>query len=1181
MTATPTSKAQDATDRFDRVKIVVKRWRGRHGDGGLRLDPVQDFLERLGKGPSFIFIGQRYLSLETGVDPLLAEILRKYSQAATRGSTYFGIFEGSAAEAKETALDWIEGRCRRIEPPTWLSLVSQFPWSGFYTSAIDSIWQPCLRNEWRELQPVFEEKYKPADPRNRLRLNCTFLFGCVNRSDDSERPPLSEFEWIKRKQVAAALARRLPEDVTPMGTLAIEGYAGENDWFQLADLAPILDDLNPGQAHLFSATEALRLHPLVKELTRRGKLTLHEPSLASILNAGHAAGSISFGPPDEREGLGRTIRLDGKAIPVPSVIWNQISRTATVLDDSALLPPPPISAERTYIEFRNFLATSDGKPNWMGHGRGFAFQRDFQDELRSRVEAKLAENRLQDDPIILHGQTGTGKTVALQHLAYEVRRREHHAVLYIERKMERPGRSQIDTFCQWAEDAGFPSSLLVWDGMLPVSEYADVLRFLASRGRKIVLVGSNYRMPAIYEKRDGFILAPPSLSESEATRFIEFLRNVHPELPGALDGLVATSDATFLVWLYRLLPPTRRSLGSGVSREVAVTEASILKKLAMRPLEQHPETALGQELLKLGLLKQAPLFEDVTIEVGGERFTQVQDFTGLIMVPGQFGLQVPLEVLLRVLGKSGYERFSDLISDTDIFRWFEDNAGNIAIGPRNSLEAMLLAQQRMGGISTQVAFIKRLLSEVRDDRRGVSESRDVGFAIDLVGALRSERRASQFAPYYRELSEVFATLRRERGVKNSRIMLQEANLMREWAVDTSRQQEQQFDQQSTGAAKKEEVSRALDDAESVLRAAIDLAKDEHRGAQFTSALYVELGSALASKARNLLEQPREAVACFRAAKAALSDAVTYDAGNFYPIDVIGWSTLRMLEADILDPTERAEAIADALHAFELVEPSDLDFEQFQRFQERRFSLGNLIRSETLTQSALDALASVGSCSGLYLSAYSQSGLPIDTQTPSPEQLERLARAFHFLNQHGPEIRHDVRCLELLLNLWWMIHTKQKLFAGERQTLPFSDKAWRDLFELLVALESTGESRRPLTLSFLKVLALFHLGDVGSARDLMREVERNSDQVRSRRRVIRSYLASQPNGLPRKFHGTVSWVAPDGRRGTVHADEIRSQVAFFPGDFGRRDLSRGDSLGEFHIAFNFLNILADPPERFRR
>ncbi len=163
----------------------------------------------------------------------------------------------------------------------------------------------------------------------------------------------------------------------------------------------------------------------------------------------------------------------------------------------------------------------------------------------------------------------------------------------------------------------------------------------------------------------------------------------------------------------------------------------------------------------------------------------------------------------------------------------------------------------------------------------------------------------------------------------------------------------------------------------------------------------------------------------------------------------------------------------------------------------------------------------------------------------------------------------------------MIHTKQKLFAGERQTLPFSDKAWRDLFELLVALESTGESRRPLTLSFLKVLALFHLGDVGSARDLMREVERNSDQVRSRRRVIRSYLASQPNGLPRKFHGTVSWVAPDGRRGTVHADEIRSQVAFFPGDFGRRDLSRGDSLGEFHIAFNFLNILADPPERFRR
>ena len=1142
------------------------------------MDSAQEFLSRLEKGPAFLFLGQNYLCQETGVDPFLAEILRKYSEEATGKATYFRVFESSAAATADAALDWMEARCRRVDPPAWLQLVAQYPWSALYTSSIDSIWQPSFRTEWREIQPIFEEKYKPTDPRNRLILHATFLFGCVNRSDDLERPPLSQFGWIKRKQVAVSLARRLSEDVTPLGTLAIAGYSGDDDWFQLSDLVPILDALSPGQAHIFGVSNTVRSHPLVRELTSTGKLVLHERSLASVLDEGHTAGTITLGPPEEKEGRGRTLRFLDKPVPVPPPIWNHVSRSATVLDDSALLPPPSISADRAYVEFRNFLATADGRPNWSSYARGFAFRREFQDELLRVVEKKLAENRLQDDPIILHGQTGTGKTIALQALAYDVRRLGQHAVLYIERRMERPGRSQIDTFCQWAEDAGFPSTLLVWDGMLPESEYSDLIRYLAGRGRKVVLVGSSYRLHDTYSSRDGFVVAPAQLLPSEAERFTQFLEEVDQNLPAILNGLVTSADATFLVWLYRLLPPTRRLLSGGVSREVAFSEASLLQRLAERPPEPRSETSLGQELLRVGLLDRLPLFEEKTTEVGGESFTQVQEFTGLIMVPGQFGLQVPLELLLRALGKGGYQHFSEILAGTDIFRWFEDTAGNISIGARNTLEAMLLVQQRMGGTQTQVAFIKKLLLELRDDRQGVNESRDVGFARDLVGALRDERRLPQFAPFYRELSSAFATLRNERGVRNARLMLQEANLIREWAVDISRQH--QSSAEPMDVAKRSEIEKALNEAEAVLRTAIDLAQDEHRSAQFTSALYVELGSALASKARNLLANPEEAVACFRAAKLALSEAVAHDGGNYYPVDVIAWSTVTLLEANVLDATERAEAIADALNAFELVEPSDLDVEQFQRFQEKRLLLGQLIRSETLTQSTLNALASAGSCSGIYLTAYSQSGLPIDKPTLSPTQLECLAGAFHYLNEHGPEITNDARCLELLLNLWWMIHTKQKLFAGERQTLPFTERNWRDLFNLITAVENTGQSRRPLVLALLKTLAFFHLGDVAGARELIKEVERNSDQVRGRRRVIRSYLASQADGQPRKFHGTVAWVAPDGRRGNVHVEGIRSQVTFFPGDFGRRDISRGDSLGEFHIAFNFLNILADPPDRFR-
>ncbi len=202
--------------------------------------------------------------------------------------------------------------------------------------------------------------------------------------------------------------------------------------------------------------------------------------------------------------------MGDKTIAVPSNVWNQISRSATVLDYAALLPPPPVSAERGYLEFRNFIATADGKPNWSGHARGFAFHPILRKAACGRSAEKTPRIVCKDDPIILHGQTGTGKTIALQALAYAERRREQHTVLYIERKMERPGRSRDHKFCEWAEDVGFLNTLLYGTACCrPVNML--ICSDLAGRGRKVVLVGSSYRMPESYEKRDGFVVAPATL----------------------------------------------------------------------------------------------------------------------------------------------------------------------------------------------------------------------------------------------------------------------------------------------------------------------------------------------------------------------------------------------------------------------------------------------------------------------------------------------------------------------------------------------------------------------------------------------------------------------------------------------------------------------------------------------
>ena len=173
-----------------------------------------------------MLLGQDYLRLESGEDSFLAEVIRKYGRRPTGPPERAGYNELIGTEIQksiEPALAWMQHLCDRLSTPHWLNAVARFPWSGVYASAIDAIWPRAYRMEWRDLQPLYEEKYRPLDPRNRRRLHCTFLFGCVDRTEDGQRPPVTELELLKRRQVAVSLASRLPELITPLGNLVIEG----------------------------------------------------------------------------------------------------------------------------------------------------------------------------------------------------------------------------------------------------------------------------------------------------------------------------------------------------------------------------------------------------------------------------------------------------------------------------------------------------------------------------------------------------------------------------------------------------------------------------------------------------------------------------------------------------------------------------------------------------------------------------------------------------------------------------------------------------------------------------------------------------------------------------------------------------------------------------------------------
>ena len=399
-------------------------------------------------------------------------------------------------------------------------------------------------------------------------------------------------------------------------------------------------------------------------------------------------------------------------------------------------------------------------------------------------------------------------------------------------------------------------------------------------------------------------------------------------------------------------------------------------------------------------------------------------------------------------------------------------------------------------------------------------------------------------------------------------MLQEAFLLREWAVE-----------QANKGADFESVDQALDRVEEVLREAIETAAQEKRSTALRVFLLTELATALASRARLHHREIARARKYFDDARDALLNARKLDPRNYYPVDVLSWATRDMLEYGVLRGQDRINAVVDLLHAFQTSDPSEFDSEQQERFHSRRLELGDLLNIEEISEDAFRQLEEQGSRAGYYIRARQMSGLPESALELNTANVQKLSKALQYLEENRAKLQDDARCLDLLLDLWWLVNAKTTLLS-ELSVWHYllTKTSGNTLFNWSPRIEGTGASHRALLLRFLSGLSLFHLGDVEQSMQVFKEIESEAEQVLGRRRVIRSYVVGDVSGHPTRFHGTVVWASAERNRGDILVEELRRKVQFLPRDFPRVDLRSGSNVGEFHIAFNFLGPIADPLSR---
>lgn len=1136
----------------------------------------EHFYQRLNKGPSVLFLGQNHLRIETGCDMFLELILRKYLDNVNEytKANYSNFLEINSQEYDdESVLAWVQQNCL-VPVPSELITVAKYPWSDLYTSAIDHLWEEVFKTEWREINKIFEESYKLTEIRNRNNLCCTYLFGCVNQAGKNEKPPQSKAELLKRKQVAISLLRRISEMLTPIGVFVIEGYAGDDDWIKIEDIFPIIDDqIGNYQTHIFSVEDNLAQNELIQLLVQNEKVVLYKESLATVLQLGEKAGLIDYSSRLDSSNLGKKIFINGSLRTIENTLWNTVSRSAIIIDEKKI--KPNLNKEQDIYEtFRNFLLNSSVRPCWDAYEKGVVFTRDFEGELTNLVDNTLRRSAILSKPIILHGQTGTGKTIALGKLAIDLANHKtnnkfnNYAVLFIERKPDKPNFSDIEAYCNWTENCGAKATIIIWDGMLDIESYERLNSYLVNKGKNALVIGSSYTQP---KRILNSILAPSQLTSNEVERFTKYLENIEPALLKYVSQIRFTNDS-FLSTLYRILPETRSVLRVGLQKETNYATQSLLN--AYDSWDEEFDSPIGYALnaafqkAKEDVSKIFELTKDNRVE--SKTYEELDNLIGLITVPGRFGLIVPMELIGRVVKRNIYGKYLEVLKNIDLFRVIEDESGRIWVGARNSLEARLIVQAKFGGVRSEVDFIAQLLKDFKISD-WVESGSEMEFIIELLRAIGPNgNEAEYFTPYFGEIANILTEYRVKRGVRQPRIMFQEAIFLRETAKNRNGNTltpEELIQKETT-----------LEIVETILRESLKIVERENRSSGLRAQILVQLAAALGGKiklAQTQVSNSMELLPLYKDIRNYIYSSRLADPQNLHAIDTFSWIAISLAEANTLSEEVLAEIGADVFNLYEMVDEDDISLNEQVDFNSRKMQVAALFNRKEIYDNSFDHLASIGSCAGYYIKAINISGLYSKNKSGSftESDLDSIFQGFQFLNQYRQEIKNDGRCMYLLLKLWWLFKAKAKMFEGERMTLPFGEEDWKYCLNMIIEIMNADSSYYGPRVKYFHGIALFHLNRIDESLQVFKDLETSSDGVYIKNRIIRSYLVGDENGLPKKFSGSVSNISQDKQKGTIYVESLRRKIKFFPKEFG--DLRVRQTIKEFHIGFNFINPVADP------
>ncbi len=1122
------------------------------------------------KRPLVLLLGQDAWRDSERDDPILVSALEKLGR---EGAARRGWAETLTSQSVPAGYySWLAERFERRVHPPFVEILSELPLSAVFTSSVDPTLTKLFSQNGRQAEPILTAQEHPRVERSRARPPLYYLFSRSGEGDSKAQPPTRQFDLRDRRtQHAMPLLGRILDTATPLGTIVVDGFGRSGDWLRFDDLLDTLARAGSDQVLWFGGRPNLNEEDAdyFSEMERIGRVLVEPARLGSVIAELRAIGQLADAMPLESEDAG-TVSLERGSFEISPEERLRVEAVASIVDDSWTSSLPHLGADSEYDTFRRFHGIMGGSRLLVeGVRRGFAIEREFERELTRQVYGAIANHSKLDSPIVVEGQSGTGKSVALARIVAKVRGKKAAAVLYASGRI--PQTEEISDFCRRAERANAQATLIVCDANRDVDSYDELLSGLRSRGRRAVVLGSQYRVGGDADGEGTYsrIEAKPALTATEKRKLSELLTNYAERPP-----LSKMEDNQFLAVLYRYLPSSRPRIGSGLGEEARSTARRLDERGRQTEsiyAADQPITQLHRQLIEKGYTSEyQPIFNDRQTDPDDGSAGKIID---MVMVAGSLDCPVPANLLLRAINEQQRPIDSSLISrlfrDLDLFRWesSDSEGSDWLLRPRLTLEANLICQRRLGGPHAEAKILVDLIGSAR---QGADNAHERQFLLNLLQKIgREGPKDNRYKQSYVDFARKLTELRDRFNAVDASLMLQES-AFRRWAI---REDDANLDD--------DERFKLLGEARTAVQAALDgIDNGRIRSAKRTRQnLLVERASIYGFLARYHTKQGKASSdiwSAYRAARVAVRHAVSA-ASNYYPHDVALWIPADLFRLANLEDTQRAELVADIYSTLDQVEIDALPPSQQERFQRRRMSVGDTLGNHAMSDDAYAELEKSGSTAGYFLRArnYAPDLGKENIEVTAPSDLAKAKEAADFLDERFDKIQHDERCLWLLLENRWIAEMKRRPLRGERQPLPVGD-ARHQFLEIARALnEAAGESARYGT-RYLEAVLSWLTEDYVAAREIFRQLFDETDSV-YRGRMVQRHVVTDSNGESVRFTGRIERERGEGRW-NIRVHELGQTVALLERSFPNEDIRYGRTLSDFAISFNFIGPIADQIRR---